>query len=187
MKYICCFALALSLPLGALTAQEERALTAGARVRLNVPKADCTYPEMAPCYRRVVGSLESVDSATIRVRSEDGDTVRVARAPSTRLEVNTRHGVCGGRRPECVFLGLASGVAVGAPVGAIMVASQGGANSCIDCPYVFFATLPAGALIGTVVGLALPGDEWEGADDPVRLTMGPDRSGRFALGLSLRF
>jgi len=185
-RICCCCALALGLPLGALSAQEGRALIAGARVRLNVPKADCTYPEVAPCYRRVVGSLESVDSATILVRSENGETVRVSRAPSARLEVNTRRGVCGGRRVGCIAVGLFGGAGLAALAVWIGVQSQGGASNCPDCVYGYFLVPPV-AVVGMIVGAVLPGDHWERADTPVRLNFGPDRSGRFAVGLSLRF
>jgi hypothetical protein len=187
MKRICrSFALALGLPLGALSAQAGPALTAGARVRVNVPEADCTYPAVAPCYRTIVGALESIDSATILLQSEDGEAVSVSRAPSTRLEVNTRRGVCGGRRVGCMAVGLFGGAGLAALAVWIGVQSQGGASNCPDCVYGYFLVPPV-AVVGMIVGAVLPGDHWERADTPVRLNVGPDRSGRFAVGLSLRF
>ena len=117
MKRICCFALALGVPLGALGAQEAPALGAGARVRVLAPKPVCTYREEAPCYRTVVGSLESIDSASIVIRRENGETVNVSRAPGTRLDVNTHRGTCSERRGACVVLGLFGGAGLGAVVG----------------------------------------------------------------------
>ena len=117
MRPIYCYsALALSLrltALTALTAQEMPELAPGARVRLFAPKAVCDYLEVAPCSRRVVGLLVSVDSATIVVRSESGEPVRVPRSPATELELNTHCGACSGRRGECVALGLLGGAALG--------------------------------------------------------------------------
>src|SRR5260370_21071884 len=88
MKRICCyFALALGLPLGALGAQETPALAPGARVRVT------------DRWRRgVVGSLETIDSATIVVRRHNGTTVVFPRARYTWLEVSGGPGVCGGGR-----------------------------------------------------------------------------------------
>jgi hypothetical protein len=184
----CCFALALGLPLAALNAQEEPALAAGARVRVLGPKADCNSPEVAPCYRKVVGSLESIDSATIIIRSEAGETVRVSRAPGTRLELNTHRGGCSGRRGECVALGFLGGAALGVVVAFISVEAQGGARACGEnlCELAYWLAVPA-AVVGTIVGAVTGGDDWEDADVPARLSVGPDGSGGLQVGLTLPF
>src|SRR5260370_27552724 len=114
MSRICCWAIALGLPLGRLGAQEPPALAAGARGRVLAPKPICTYPEMAPCYGKVVGSLESIDSASIVIRRETGDTVRISRAPGVRLEVGSGRRACSEHRGSWVVLGLFGGAAVGA-------------------------------------------------------------------------
>jgi hypothetical protein len=186
MKSICCFALALGLPLGALGAQHSPALAAGARVRVLAPKPVCTYPEAAPCYRTVIGSLESFDSATIVVQRETGETVTVSRAPGTRMEVSGGPSFCSPDRGRCVILGLMGGAGLGALVGHLSVQSQGGESAC-ECGLVYLLTVPAGAVLGTIVGALVGGEDWERADLPARLSVGPDSSGRFAVGLSLRF
>jgi hypothetical protein len=178
----------LGLPRGALNAQEAPALAAGARVRVFGPKADCTSSEVAPCYFKAVGSLQSIDSASIIVRSEDGEIVRVPRAPRTRLELNTHRGGCSGRRGECVALGFLGGAALGAAVAFISVQAQGGPRACGEnlCELAYWLAVPA-AVVGTIVGAVTGGDDWEDADLPARLSAGPDGSGGLQVGLTLPF
>jgi hypothetical protein len=185
----CCCALALGLPIGALSAQEAPPLAAGARVRVLAPKPDCTYPEVAPCYRKVVGSLESLDSTTIVVRRENGETVNVSRAPGTRLDVSTGRGACSEHRGACVGLGFFGGAALGVVVGFLSVQSQGGARTCGDnlCELVYVFTVPGGAVLGTIVGAVVGGEDWERTDLPARLSVGPDGSGGLRFGLTVQF
>ena len=189
MKRICCLALALGLPLGTLSAQETRALAAGVRVRVLGPKPVCNYPEEAPCYRKVVGSLQSIDSASIVIRREDGETVSVSRAPGTRLDVSNGRGACGA---PCIGLGFLGGAGLGALVGWISVQAQGGTGPgsyCSDspCGLVVLFTVPAGAVLGTIVGALLKKEHWKAVEPPARIGVGPVGPGRFAAGLSLRF
>ena len=188
MRRICCrcFALVLGLPLCAVGAQETPALVPGARVRVTAPKADCTYPETAPCYRKVVGQLESVDSATIVVQVTNGMTLDFPREPNTRLEVSTGPGFCGrGRRGRCIGIGLLSGAALGALAGGI--ASSGCGRGNVPCAAYYALAIP-GALVGAIVGAVVPGGEhWKTIALPAHLSLGPAGSGRFALGLSVRF
>ena len=189
MRRICRCALALGLPLSGVAAQEPPALGAGARVRVHAPKPVCTYPEAAPCYGKVVGSLLSLDSASIVIRRENGETVRVSRAPGVRLDVSTSRGACSENRGTCVVLGLLGGAGVGAAAGLISVASQGGARTCGEnlCELIYWFTVPAGAVLGTIVGATVGGEDWEAADLPARLSVAPAGSGRLAIGVSLRF
>jgi len=178
------FALALALPLGSLSAQETPTVARGTRVRVT--------NDEHPHYVRVVGTLESIDSSTIIVRRDDGDTINVPRHPGTWLDVSAGPGACSPNRGTCVAIGLLGGAALGAVVGWISVQSQGGTGSgshCSDspCELVYLLTVPAGALVGTIVGAGVGGEHWEGAALPARLSVGPDGSGRFAVGLSLRF
>jgi len=182
MKLICsCFAIALGLPLGALGAQETPAVAAGTRVRVT-----------APGRRGVVGSLEAIDSATIVVRRANGTTAAFPRERGTQLDVSGGPGSCSTDRGRCVILGLVGGAAVGVLAGFVSVQSQGGANSpsCsgdIPCTLVYVVTVPVGALVGAIVGAGVGGERWKRADLPPRLTLGPDGSGRLALGLSVGF
>ena len=192
MKRICCgFALALGLPV-VLGGQEAPALAVGTRIRLIPPTLVCNYTGAASCYSKVVGSLESIDSATIVVRRENGETVDVPHAPGTQLDVSTSRGACSRHRGGCIALGFFGGAGVGALVGWISVQAQGGAGSgtsCNEnlCELVYLVTVPAGAVLGTIVGAVMGGEDWERADIPARLSVGPDGSGRFSVGLSLRF
>jgi hypothetical protein len=186
--YYC--ALALGVPLSGLGAQAEEppALAAGDRVRVVAPKPVCTYPEAAPCYGQVVGLLQSIDSASIVIWRENGGTVRVSRAPGVRLDVSTGRGACSEHRGSCVVLGLLGGAGVGAAVGLVSVQSQGGARACGEnlCELIYWFTVPAGAVLGAIVGAVAGREDWEAADLPARLSVGPAGPGRLALAVSLR-
>src|SRR5216684_3551144 len=105
-----CVAVALALPLGALRAQEAPVLQSGARVRV---RNDDHVARV-----RVVGTLESIDSSSVIVRRENGESVTVPRQPSTRLDVSAGPGLCsGGRRTNCVVVGFLGGAAVGVLAG----------------------------------------------------------------------
>ena len=193
MKRIWCrFALALGLPLGALGAQQGPALAAGARVRVIVPNPGCIFPQTPSCYRTVVGSLVAIDSATIVVRRENAETVNVSRAPGTRLDVSTGRGACSRDRGACIGLGFLGGAALGAAVGFLSVQSHGGAGSgtsCNEnlCELVYLFTVPAGAVVGMIVGAVVGGEHWERRGLPARLSVGPAGSGGVRVGLTLQF
>jgi hypothetical protein len=180
MKRIyCCFALALGLPLGALGAQETPALGPGARVRVTAPDE----------WHRVVGSLETIDSTTIVVRRANGTTVAFPRERGTRLDLSGGPGACGGGdRGGCIVLGFLGGAGVGALAGAMANHSCAtGPGDRSLCGLAFLVMIPAGAVVGTVVGAVVGGEHWKRTPLPARLSVGPDGSGRFAVGLSLRF
>ena len=116
---------------------------------------------------------------------EDGATVNWRREPDTRLDVSAGPGRCsGGRRGGCVVLGLFSGAALGALAGPPFATG----SRCNDepCALVCFLTVPAGALVGTIVGAWVGGEHWKRATLPASVTVWP-RSGRVALGLSVHF
>ncbi len=169
-----CVAVALALPLGALGAQDTPVLQSGARVRV-VNDDHVTS-------LRVVGRLESIDSSTIIVRRENGESVNVPRQPGTRLDVSAGPGMCSpGRRGNCVAIGFLGGAGLGALAGAISV------QGCRDtgnapCALAYLVTVPLGALVGTRVGMTVGGEHWHRAELPARLSIGPDGSGRFAVG-----
>jgi hypothetical protein len=176
-----CVAVALVLPLGALGAQEAPVLQSGARVRVS---NDDHLNRV-----RVVGTLASIDSATIIVRRENGESVTVPRQPGTRLDVSAGPGLCsGGRRSNCVVIGLLGGAAVGVLAGIPMTnGSRCGGENGLPCGFIYLAAVPLGALVGTMVGLTVGDEHWHHAELPARLSIGPDGSGRFAVGLSVQF
>src|SRR5712692_10623143 len=176
-----CFAVALALPLATLDAQQPPVVQSGTRVRVMNDETVYSY--------LVVGTVESVDSSTIILRRDDGETVKVPRRPLTRLDVSTGPGSCSpGRRGTCVAIGFGLGAVVGAATGLIIgdadrCASGRGENTC--GPFLLVAV--PGALVGAIIGGLVGGEHWKSASLPARLGLGPDGSGRFALGLSVRF
>jgi len=184
MTYILrCFAVALALPLDALSAQGAPALVAGARVRVTAPEPepDCAHPDWPGCYRKVVGSLVSVDSSAIVVRVENGETVNVRRAPSTRLEVLYEGHSSTGR-------GALVGLVVGATTGAIA-----GGSSHNPAPFTSGGLAQmgamlggaAGALLGAVIGSVVKHGGWERVSlGHAHMTLVPHGAG---LALSLTF
>jgi hypothetical protein len=173
MKRICCLTVALLLPLGAPLAQQAPTLARGARVRVIAPD------------RRVVGQLESIDSATIVVRRQNGDVVTVERAERTRVDVSAGPGSCSpGRRGGCIALGFLGGAAVGLGVGAIAVSGCDGEL----CGLYYLVTVPAGAVLGTIVGAVVGGEHWKRAEMPARMTFAPDGRGKAVrVGIEVRF
>src|SRR5881628_477976 len=172
MKRICHVVLALALPLSTSPAQQTPSLAVGSRVRVGTPS------------RRVVGTLESVDSASIVVRRQNGATVALQREPGTRINLSTGPGMCSpGRRGSCVAIGFLGGAVVGLGVGAILV------SDCNDelCGLLYLVTVPAGALVGTIVGAVVGGEHWERGDQPVRLSLAPGPTGETRLGVRLSF
>jgi hypothetical protein len=168
-----CFALALGLPFGALSAQETSPLAPGARVRVTAN----------PAGGSVVGSLETIDSSTIVVRRNNGTTVAFPRERVTQLDVSGGPGACsGGGRVGCVALGLLGGATLGllAVVVAVPNASDPSRLSAVF-------TVPAGAVLGTLVGAVVGGEHWNETEVPARLSVAPDASGRLSFGLSVRF
>ncbi len=91
------------------------------------------------------------------------------------------------------MLGFLGGAAVGALAGFVIVQSQGGANSSTctgnenPCTLIYLLTLPAGAVLGSVVGAVVGGEHWKTTPMPARLSVGSAGSGRWSFGLSVGF
>src|SRR5260370_18830426 len=177
-----CCAVVLAL-LGVGNAQGAPAQVAGARVRVMVPKHICSSTETWPCYRHVIGTLVSIDHANIGVRPESGETESVSRAPTTRLDLSAGPGACGVR---CIALGFIGGAAVG---GLVYAVSGGAKSNCVTwgCLNPYALAVPAGAVLGMIIGAVLRVEQWESAPLLARLRLGPDGAGRVGLGLSLPF
>ncbi len=184
----CCFALALSLQLGTLNAQEPPVLAPGVRVRVVRPDPGCGAPGAFWCRRwKVVGTLASVDSLAVVVHDEDGRSKSVPRVTGIELDVSQGPGFCGGRRRvRCVGAGLIGGAALGTLYGAIWAHAH--RTSCTeDCGLVYLVSVPIGAALGTLFGAVAGGEHWTATALPVRLSLAPSDHGRFSLGLSMRF
>jgi hypothetical protein len=174
MKHIVCILSVLVLPLHAAVAQEPLIPELGSRVRVTTDRQQAT------------GRLESVDSAKFVVRSRDGSTVSFQRGSDFQLDVSGGPGRCGeGRRFGCVALGFLVGGVAGLGVGAVMV------SNCDDdlCGLLYLVTVPAGALVGTVVGALIGREHWNEGRLPALTYVVPDASGerRLRLGVQLRF
>lgn len=163
MKRVSCYsAVLLCLSLGDLGAQEPPAVAAGMRVRITEPDGS---RDGGP------GILEAIDSTTIVVRHANGARVALPRERDTRLEVSWGPGACGGgRRVRCTIIGLMGGVALGV-LAHLRVAQTCNAGAC---GVAWYATIPAGAVLGTIVGEVFPaGEHWTSVELPSGLSVGP--------------
>lgn len=171
MKWTCCLAFTLAFPLGAPAAQEPPTLAPGTRVRVTSQDG------------RAVGTLESIDSASIVVRRQNGRLANLSRGPGTRVDVSAGPGTCSpGHRGTCVLVGFLGGAALGFGVGALAV------SSCDDvlCALYYFLTVPAGAVVGTLVGAVVGGEHWNRAELPVRVSLAPGVPGAMQPGRAVR-
>src|SRR5207249_3527083 len=147
----------------------------GVRVRVTAPDG---WRDVGP------GSLEAIDSATIVVRRAKGTTVAFPRESGTQLEVSWGPGACSGgaRRGGCIALGFLGGAALGIPAGFVWVRS----SNCRElCGLAFVVTVPAGAVLGTIVGAVVGGEHWRSVEPPARISVGSVGAGRSAAGLAV--
>jgi hypothetical protein len=145
--------LTLALPLGALAAQGTPTLARGTRVRVAVE------------YDWVVGTLESIDSASIVLRRANGEVANLPRGEYTQVDGSAGPGICSpGNRGACVVAGFLGGAALGFGVAALT--SRGG-----ESPGVSILAVPAGVLVGTIVGAVVGGEHWHRVELPARLSL----------------
>ena len=144
----------------------------------------------APDLTRYDGTLQALTRDTLTV-----DTLRIAVASVTRLDVHRgRHA------------GIVRGVMIGAGVGAFIGFFVGAAQAqdpppqCgigqVFCPgpnwekalIYGLVGIPLGAGAGALLGRIFASNRWEKVPlDGLRLSFAPQRDGRFAFGLSVRF
>ncbi len=157
-------------PLTRVTAQEPPPVKVGARVRVTA---------LSLGLNNHTGRLTAVDRDALTV-----DTLRIAVASVTRLDVHRgrKLSVSGG------ILGFLGGAVVGGAVAYVAFQDDQGAPTCTNetsCPLVIGAVAVGGAAIGALVGRT---DRWEEVPlDQLRVSVAPQRDGRFGLGLSVRF
>lgn len=169
MKRTCCFALALGLPLGALAAQETPALTAGARVRVIAPPV-CNYAEAAPCFRRVVGTLESLQADTVVIAPDSAPAQVINLSDGQHLEMSLGLRGHGG-----------TGALIGAIVGLVVVHQSW--QSCGGCegevPLVgALLGVAGGASLGAITGSLIRSEVWVPVQTAgIRIVAGPGRAG----------
>ncbi len=163
-------------------------LAPGARVRLYASQtADGRYG-------RFVGQIVSRVPDSLTLKPEDDLPVVVPVASITRLEVSR------GRRSNWAE-GAGIGLLVGAATGAIIGLASGDDPPCPRSGWFcsrWTAGTKAGALavvfggvggvIGLIIGASTTTERWvEVPLDRLRVSFAPQRDGRFALGLSMRF
>ncbi len=168
-------------PLAGATAQ----VGPGERVRVTFCTPDLSC---AGSSRISVGTLLAWKADSLVVES-DGDTLAVPLDMVTGLDVS---------------LGQKSRTLKGAGIGALVGAAAGLATAAIACAiagdcyddgltglvYAYLGGLGAvaGALTGAIIGSTMEVDRWVDVPlDRLRVSFGPQRDGRFGLGLSVRF
>ena len=165
---LCFFpAVGLLIPLASLEAQLP-----GQRVRITAPQLGIS---------KYSGILVAVDGDTLTV-----DTLRVALMNVTRLDVYM------GRKGHAGTGAVVGGLVVGVPFAILFAAVCEGVD--INCTGTGGAAVgflmggAAGALVGAGVGLLIKSDRWEEVPlHALRVSVAPQRDGRFGLGLSVRF
>ena len=180
------------VPLASATAQ----LRPGERVRV-------THPPICPPYTICVGHSsglrESVGTflawkADSLVMESMGDTLAVPQDFVTKLEVSTGRGYSKAQMRAGMIGGFFVGSAIGIAIAAVIAPREGCSGvglkrtrgNCLF--YGWTLGFLGGSLVGGVIGAGIPGDLWEEVSlDRLRVSFGPQRDGRFALGLSVRF
>ena len=163
-------------PLTRVTAQEPPPVKVGDRVRVTAPGLGVPSRD---------GTLRLLDADSLVMRPNGGRSrLVIPLASVTRFEVHR---------------GRKSRAPIGALVGALALGAYGfaiGDDSGLDCAEgpcigrgpVAATGAVAGLLLGAVIGALIKTDRWEEVPlDQLRVTFVPQRDGRFAFGLSLRF
>ena len=166
--------LALAHTLGASTeaaAQDTPPIAVGERVRVST-ESGATHE----------GLVSMATSGVIEVRDEEGSQSSVPLSTVTRLEVSR------GQQSKGV---IGFWVGAGAGVLGTLAYCSGGNCALFDDDFTAAAALlfgTGGGLVGALVGWSIKTDRWEGVPlERLRVSLAPQRHGRFALGLSVRF
>ena len=92
--------------------------------------------------------------------------------------------------------GAGIGLLIGGPIGFVIGLASGddgpggffSLSAGEKAAFGFLALGFVGSIVGSIAGVALPGDGWEEVPlDRLRVSLGPQPDGRFGLGLSVRF
>ncbi len=157
------------IPLAGLEAQ----LQPGQRVRITAPQLGISKHS---------GTLVAVDGDTLTV-----GTLQVALMDVTRLDVYM------GRKGQSGTGAVVGGLVVGVPFAFLLAAAceddiSDYCNAAGGAAVGLLVGGVAGALVGAIVGALINTDRWEEVPlDQLRVSVVPQRDGRFGLGLSVRF
>lgn len=172
MRTVACLAVLLLAPFTNALAQEQP-LQPGQRVRITAPDLGINQQ---------VATFDALASGVLIVTADS--TMRFALADVTRLDM------LAGRRGH-PWRGAGLGFLGGAIVGtAIAAGATDTGDEWYDLIVAFGAGVGAGSglLVGAVAGAFIKTDRWEEVPlDRLRVSVVPQRDGRFGLGLSLRF
>ena len=181
------------VPLASATAQ----LRPGRRVRVTHPPICRPYTICVghSGLRKSVGTFLAWKADSLVMESK-GDTLAVPQDFVTKLEVSTgrgyskaymRAGMIGG-----FFVGSAIGIAIAAVTApregcsGLDVTAKRDKGNCLVYGWILGSL--GGSLVGGVIGAVIPGDRWVDAPlDRLRVSLGPQRDGRFGFGASVRF
>ena len=162
-------------------AQDTPPIAVGERVRVSTASG-ATY----------VGLVGMVTSAVIEVQDEEGSRSSVPLSTVRRLEVSR------GQKSNAsagAFIGFVTGAITGALIGGSLGDAPpifGGETSPLSAEKKAFIGFllggAGGAIIGKLIGEAVHSDRWvEVPLERLRVSLAPQRHGRFAFGLSVRF
>ncbi len=171
----------LLAPLDGLSAQQPPPIEPDSRIRVTAPNVGAD---------KVVGTFLGAAGDTLRVQTESQAPLAIPFAFVTRLDVSR------GKKSRVVRGAVLVGV-IGAVVGGAvgLVTPQFACETPSGCP-VDWGEAGKLAALGGVIGAAVGGgigaltktDRWEKVPlDQLRVSLVPQRDGRFALGLSVRF
>ncbi len=181
-------------PLHSATAQvQQPPVERGARVRVTrlcLPPTYCIGPRQT---RKSVGTFLAWKADSLVMESK-GDTLAVPQDFVTKLELSTGRGSTTEHARAGAIGGFFVGSAIGIAIAAVTAPEEGcggfgpGSNKGSCLVYGWVLGFSGGTLIGGVIGSVIPGDRWADVPlDRVRVSLGPQRDGRFGLGASVRF
>ena len=170
-------------PLTRVTAQEPPPVKVGDRVRVS---HDCTYRGTRKRCQEDRGTVDAVKADSIVLSAKkDQSRMVILIASVTRLRVVR------GRRGH-LLAGAGVGAAVGAAAGLIAISPEGTCTGSGNygelCALAVAVSIGAGAALGALVGALVRTERWVPVPlDQLRVSFAPQRDGRFAFGLSVRF
>ena len=176
------------VPLASATAQ----LRPGTRVRVTHPPI-CPVDLCVGTRQKSVGTFLAWKADSL-VMESNGDTLAVPQDFVTKLEVSTGRGYSKAQMRAGMIGGFFVGSAIGIAIAAVIAPREGCSGvglkrtrgNCLF--YGWTLGFLGGSLVGGVIGAGIPGDLWEEVSlDRLRVSFGPQRDGRFGLGLSVRF
>ncbi len=140
-----------------------------------------------------VGSFVAWKADSLVIESK-GDTLAVPQDLVTKLELSTGRGSTAEHQRAGAIAGFFVGSAIGIAIAAATAPEEGcggfgpGSSKGSCLVYGWVLGFSGGTLIGGVIGSVIPGDRWADVRlDRFRVSLGPQRDGRFGFGASVRF